>query len=131
MRFVQSPGRVTHSSTHCGTCGLRAQAETDCCCFDDLLRHPVCGLRLSERLTEATVSDPASASILDAMIGLAANLGMATLVTRASMAARTALIDLGVQYIGEDAPTEVRGSESAGSDRTSGRFRYQGALYGP
>ena len=113
--------------------GLRAvldDFDRDCC-FDELLRHPVCGLRLSDRLAEATVSDPASASILEAMMGLAANLGMTTLVTRASMAARTALIDLGVHYIGEDAPTDVRGSESAEADRTSSRFRYQGAVYGP
>jgi len=101
------------------------------CCFDELLRHPVCALRLSERLTEAAVSDPASASVLDAMIGLATNLGMATLATRASMAARTALAELGVQYIGEHFPTKPKGPESAGSDRTSSRSRYQDALYGP
>jgi hypothetical protein len=114
--------------------GLRAaldDLDVDCS-FADLIRNPVCAVLPGERLVRAALSDPATASALEAMARLAANLGMLTVATCSPVAGRAALAELGVDYIGENCVADVRDRrESAEFGQTSNRPRYQGALYGP
>jgi hypothetical protein len=101
------------------------------CTFLDFARHGVCALRFDEALTGAAASDPVAASVLEAMVNLARNLGIATLATGVAPECRDTLVQCGVHYLADAGVPGARGPRSDEPAATSSRSRYQDALYGP
>jgi predicted signal transduction protein with EAL and GGDEF domain len=113
--------------------GLRVALERvgDECRFADFARYPVCAVRFDEALTAAAAGDPRSASILEAMVNLAGNLGITTIATNVAEGSRAALAEIGVQYLGDGDVSGATARRIEEPVRTSSRSQYQGALYGP
>jgi len=113
--------------------GLRVALDgvEDACTFRDFAHYPVCAVRFGDALARDCVADPRAAATLEAMAGLARNLGMLTLATGVDAAARDTLAELGVAYVGVAAAAPLNAPRSGAAAPTTSRSRYRDALYEP